>query len=187
MTENDRVVQIHWDGKTVRNITDNRKLEERIAIKVVCDGREQVMGCPVSRKKAADVSDAIYQLIVDWDLAEFVVSLCFDTENVNSGRHTGVAVRLERMLGRSLQFFPCRHHIYELVLKLVYQFFMGETKADTVKLFSDFKAAWDGIDQSQYSAGILDEEVAVALRPQLRSELKGFILDKLNNKVFRYA
>lgn len=90
------------------------------------------------------------------------------------------------MLGKRLQFFPCRHHIYELILRLVYEFFMGATKSDVVLLFQTFKKCWEKIDQKNYRTGISDKEVLTTLTPKFRAELKEFIKDKLKNKVFRY-
>lgn len=40
VTKNQKDVQILWNGKAVRNITGNPKMEESIAIKVDCGGRE---------------------------------------------------------------------------------------------------------------------------------------------------
>lgn len=178
-------MKIHWDGKMVANITD-KKLVERTVVKALCDNKEQIMGCPRSGKNGIDVANVIIKLIQDWELAEFVIALCFDTTYVNSGRTKGAAIRLERFLGRSLMFFPCRHHIYELILRLVYEFNMGETKSDVVKLFGTFKKAWDSIDKKKYRSGISDKEVEKALKPQFRAQMKEFIQSKLDNKIFRY-
>ncbi len=177
-------MKIHWDGKSVENIT-NRKLVERLVIKAVCESQEQILGCPVSGKKAIAVANTVFKAIQEWELEEQVVSLCFDTTNVNAGRVKGAAIILERLLGRSLIYFPCRHHIYELILKLVYEFFMGKSKADIVLLFENFKKAWDSIDQSEYVAGIVDPDVAAAVNPQLRQRIKNFVEDKMKNKIFR--
>lgn len=155
-------------------------------MKAICDDKEQILGCPVSGKKGIDVANSVYKLIHDWELDEFVTSLCFDTTYVNSGRKLGAAIKLERKLGKQLQFFPCRHHIYELHLRLVYEFYMGETKSDVVKLFGTFKKAWETIDKKQYTAGISDKEVSEALNPQLRTQMKDFIKSKMQNKIFRY-
>lgn len=72
----------------VQNMTD-KKLVERVVVKAICDDHERIMGCPVSGKKVIDVANTVFKLIQDWELAEFVVSLCFDTTYVNSGRVKG--------------------------------------------------------------------------------------------------
>lgn len=119
MTDGGRPVKMHWDGKSIQNISGH-KLVERIPVKAVCDGIEQILSCPRSGKQGIHVMETVWKAIQDWELEDFVVSLCFDTTRVNSGRIKGAAVLLEKKLGRALQFLPCRHHIYELILKLLY-------------------------------------------------------------------
>lgn len=83
--------------------------------------------------------------------------------------------------------FPCRHHIYELVLRQVYEFYMGETKSDKVRLFVDFRKSWDGINKENYIPGIDEPEVAKILTPEVRANIKSFITSKMENKIFRYV
>lgn len=155
-------MKIHWDRKTVENITGH-KLIERIVVKALVDDKEQILGCPPSGKKGIDVAETVLKLIEDWELQEYVVSLCFDTTYVNSGRSKGAAIRLETHLDKRIQFFPCRHHIYELVLRVVYEHFMGATKSDTVKRFGDFKKTWENIDKKEYAPGTADIDINAVL------------------------
>lgn len=89
-------MKIHFDGKSVQNIT-NRKLVERLVVKALCEDREQVLCCPVSGKNGIHIADTVMKAIRDWELEELVVSLCFDTTGVNSGRVKGAGVILERL------------------------------------------------------------------------------------------
>lgn len=132
------------------------------------------------------LANLVYELIQEWELTDFVTLLCFDTTYVNSGHINGAGIRLERLLSKKLQFFPWRHHIYELVLRLVFEHFMGATKSDKVKLFSNFKAAWNQMDTKEYSCGTSDEKVAQALKPSFVKNIKDFIRKKLEDKTFRY-
>jgi hypothetical protein len=43
----------------------------------------------------------------------------FDIIASNSGRLIGAWVLLEQKLNRSILFFACRHHIFEIILKAV--------------------------------------------------------------------
>lgn len=60
---------------------------------------------------------------------------------------------------------------------------MGETKADTVPLFGKFKKAWGTIDQTRFVPGTTDPDVAAAIKPINRTQIKEFIEE---NKIFRY-
>lgn len=63
---------------------------------------------------------------------------------------------------------------------------MGYTTADIVIIFDKFKKCWDTIDKETYRAGVTDDEVATALKPYFRGQIKSFIADKLQNKIFRH-
>lgn len=50
----------------------------------------------------------------------------------------------------TLLFLPCRHHIYELVLKSAFDAYMGPTSGSDVLLFKRFKEKWNTIDTTKY-------------------------------------
>ena len=72
-----------------------------------------------------------------------------------SGPENGAATEVERMLGRELLWLSCRHHIYELELKVVFHEIMGASKAPEVQLFKRFQGNWSLINQASYST-VLD-------------------------------
>ena len=74
----------------------------------------------------------------------------FDTTASNSGWRCGAAKLLEGLMGKKLFYHACRHHIYELVIKSVYQQTFGSaTTGPENVLFKEFKSAWSSIDTTQ--------------------------------------
>jgi len=57
--------------------------------------------------------------LVDWYLIQNVQALCSDTTASNTGRINGACVLLDHLLEREILYIPCRHHIYEIILKSV--------------------------------------------------------------------
>lgn len=53
--------------------------------------------------------------------SHFVVPLTCDNANTNTGYQIGTCVLLEEEWHTDLLWLMCRHHIYEIVLKDVYQ------------------------------------------------------------------
>lgn len=54
----------------------------------------------------------------------------------------GAAVFLDQFLNRNLAHFPCRHHIFELILKLVFETKVVVSSGPTVAIFDRFKKHW---------------------------------------------
>lgn len=75
---------------------------------------------------------------------------------MNTGGTNGAAALLEKMLGRNLLYFPCRHHIFELILKEVFliKVLKSTTVGPNIPIFNRFKKFWSSIDQNNYKAGI---------------------------------
>lgn len=168
----------------MKNIT-GLEIVERLPVKAVCEGREQLLGVPITGRTGKEVAATVFKLLVEWELESHVVSCCFDTTNVNSGRLKGAGVNLERELAKSLQFMPCRHHMYELVLKAVYMHHMGGTKKPTVPLFDRFKAEWGSINPKTYVPGIAVPEIAKSLEHS-KNNIKHYILMQLIKDICRF-
>ena len=63
----------------------------------------------------------VFNTLEKWELKNRINALCCDTIASNTGRLNGACVLLEKKLDRDLLYLPCRHHIYELVLKAVFE------------------------------------------------------------------
>ncbi|CAH1104862.1 unnamed protein product [Psylliodes chrysocephalus] len=72
--------------------------------------------------------------------------------------HSGACVILERILEKKFLYFPCRHHVYELVLQKACQTCLSATSGSNVSTFERFRQTWKNIDQSNHITG-LDNEI----------------------------
>jgi len=105
----------------------------------------------------------------------------FDTTSSNTGRMNGACRIFEFLLGRDLLHLACRHHIYETVLRGVFDTVMGPTVGPETPLFKRFRAGWPKIDVTKIEAGILDQQAYEALKDD-RDEIIEFVLSTLQEK-----
>ena len=82
--------------------------------------------------------------MVTWNVAKRIVGLSFDTTSVNTGIHMGACKYLEIFLGRALMWFPCMHHILELVLGSVIQQ-RWKTSGLRDAIYGRFKNEWPNL------------------------------------------
>lgn len=75
---------------------------------------------------------------------------------------------------------PCRHHIYELILREVFEAKFGKSSAPGVLIFDRFKGGWDAIKTKAYTAGIEDDEVAKWIPVAKQIEIRDFCKVQLN-------
>ena len=79
-------------------------------------------------------------------------------------------------------FLACRHHIFELLLKNVFeQTTEIETVGPEVDLFKRFKKSFSSSNLTKYEPGINDEKVLSTLTP-IKSEILSFARDQLKVK-----
>ena len=90
------------------------------------------------------VLDALH----DWNLYDQVKIMCCDTTASNTGRLNGACVLLKQRLGRELLLLACRHHIYELVLKSVFESKIQVTNSPDIPLFKKFRDNCSNIDST---------------------------------------
>lgn len=155
---------LHYDGKTFIN---RYHKEKRLAV-VISDGKEsKILGIPQVNKGNSEChANIIFDIVESWEVSAQIRSLCFDTERVNTGRLTGVCVRLEQKLKRKLLFTPCRRHVLEIVLAAVCANTVElnkSSKAPTIELFEKFakRYAETNFERSRYSGCIEDRFFAV--------------------------
>lgn len=101
-----------------------------------------------------DMADAVFTTICDWNIKDDIVALSFDITNSNSGQYNGAAAILERLFERCLLMLPCRHHMYEIMLRGAYEANFGVTTGPSPSIFDRFESVWNNIDQTQYEPGI---------------------------------
>lgn len=131
-----------------------RKKTEKLAVVVTgTDKVEQIISSSFLQSgTGSTVAETVFKSLQEWTLQHTIVAKCYDTTRVNSGVKNGAAVILEQLLGRMLFDFPCRHHIYELVLQAAYVACFDQATSSpencTFKLFQD---EWDRLDQNSFS------------------------------------
>lgn len=155
---------MHWDGKLLPDLTGKEKTD-RLPIVVSHLNGSQLLGVPeISSGSGINTAGAVHNILEDWNIAENVVAACYDTTAANTGSTNGAVTLLQNLLEHDLLQLPCRHHIYELVLKSAFSCKFGSTSGPTTPLFQRFKNEWKNIDQSEYQPGMSDRPIKEALK-----------------------
>ena len=110
-------VVIHWDGKIIQVMSG--LTEDRVAVVLSSTSgiSGQFLASPAIPKGTGRAqATAVYEICRQWALTigKAIKGMCFDTTACNSGYRSGAAVLLERMIGYSIFYLACRHHIAEL-------------------------------------------------------------------------
>lgn len=128
-------VTIHWDGKMLP-ILMGKEQPERLPVILSCRGMEQLLGVSaISSGTGEDQASAVYELLNERELWDKVQAICSDTTASNTGRFIGACVLLEQKLGRDLLYLPCRHYIYEIILRSAFDVKMSKSLGPNVLLF----------------------------------------------------
>lgn len=133
-------------------------------------------------------SNELIRLIDEFHLRSRIVGLVCDTENVNTGHISGVCVQVESHLESDVLRLMCRHHIYELVLKSVFEETFGTSVGPTIiATFRPLRDKWDEIKWNGFVYEPFDSDFYVnsdALY-QLASEAKKILKTHATNKNVR--
>lgn len=155
---------VHWDGKMFADITGSEK-HDRLAIIITSGETEQILGVPILHSSSGrEQATAVYEALIDWNLHESVIALCCDTTASNLGHLNGAGILLEQMLERDLLYLPCRHHIFEIILRSAFDVKMPSSSGPNVPLFKRFKEFWPKINQSHYKSALEDEHTSSLLQ-----------------------
>lgn len=145
MLNYDGPLVLHWDSKLVEEQNSMSKID-RLAVIVTGAKMEQLLGIPIVKGKAESQSQNIVQLLDDWQITRKIAALCFDTTSTNSGRLTGVCVRLNRILDKDLLLLACRHHVHEIILESIFAECFGKSDGPEILLFKRFRSFWNQVD-----------------------------------------
>lgn len=166
------------------SITGEEKVD-RLPVKITCNNIDQLLGVPITDGTGLSTATFVNILLQEWNISvDMIEACCFDTTSVNTGRLNGAGVLLEKMLDKKLLFLCCRHHIYELVLKAVFEKKVAVTSAPEEPLFVRFKKEWPAIKSKQYHSGIEESDVANSLK-DIIDTTKTFILSQLKKPICR--
>lgn len=140
----------------MQDLTEN-KIVDRIAIVLSQETGVQLLGIPKIENGTGEVmAEAVFTALSNWNATNDIVAMSFDTTSSNSGQWNGAAVLLERKLNKNLLKLACRHHIYEVVLRAVFEEKLGKTTGPVVTMFKNFREQWSKIDQTKFKPGIDD-------------------------------
>lgn len=133
---------VHFDGKILPDLTGKEKVDRQPVIVSNKNG-DQLLGVPsLPNGKGEEICSAVFNTLESWELLDNVQAICCDTTASNTGRINGACTLLQRKIGRELLMLPCRHHIFEILLRGAFDTKMGASAAPIVLLFKRFQAKW---------------------------------------------
>ena len=145
-------ILLHWDGKLLPDISQNKEVVDRIAIIVTGVRVEKLQAVPkIGTGTGKDQAVAFLKILEDWKIKEKVHGLVFDTTSSNTGIHKGASTLIEDGIGHELVHIGCRHHIMEVVLGHVFTSLFGATSGPNFQIFKRFQKHWSLIEQVNYS------------------------------------
>ena len=176
---------VHWDSKLL-SVLSGSNTEDRLAI-IITDGDvEQIIGMPVILKSSGrEQAHAVFEALLDWDMADKVEALCCDTTPSNFGRVNGACNLLEQMLERDLLYLPCRHHIYELILRSAFDKLMPPSSGPDVPLLKRFQQSWSKIDRTKIKSAMEIPLVREIFKKDA-SQILSFVDNVLKTKLPRH-
>lgn len=159
---------------------------ERLPIVVTGRCVEKLLDVPkLENSSGLQQATAVFSALEDWELTDKIQALCCDTTASNTGRLNGACILLEQKLGRELIYFPCRHHIYELVLKGVFEAKLPQiTTNANVPFFKNFKNHWFDFDLTIFESGMKSNRCKNILG-DIKREIISFALNKLEEGQIR--
>jgi len=144
---------VHWDGKLLENLTSKQHVD-RLPVIVTGDGGfSQLLGVPrIASGTGEAQASAVKCVLEEWHLCERVGGLCFDTTASNTGKKAGACALLEQKLQHNVLYFPCRHHIMELITGAAFEKTAGTggSSGPEIKLFKRFRDQWEFIDKESF-------------------------------------
>jgi len=88
------------------------------------DEREQLLEVPIIEGTGQGMTKAVERRI-----EEKVVGMCCDTKASNTGKDDGACRKLKKLSEQKLLNLECKHHMYEIVLRGVFDSLLGPTSS----------------------------------------------------------
>ena len=125
---------IHFDGKHIEGF-------EYQAVTLKNESKEiKLTALKLKDGKAQTIAEGLQDVLEEFNLWGSVVMVVADTTNVNTGKKTGVVVRLQQMFEEKghpkPKFISCQHHVLDHVLRVVMDDELhGSTKSPNIEYF----------------------------------------------------
>ena len=156
---------VHFDSKLLPSI-DNKGAGgnvDRLPVVVPGQDVEELLGVPkFDQSSGLKIAESVVECVKEWHLEDNIVAMCFDTTSVNTGPVRGACQYILQFLEKDLLYFPCQHHIDEIVLKDVFGVLFGPSSGPEYPLFRRFQAKWHSIDGKPIRTGPTDDRVRQA-------------------------
>lgn len=125
-------------------------------------------------------AQAVYQMINEWKLNDYIQLMCFDTTASNTGIKAGACALLLQKLEKPLYSLACRHHVLELTVAKVFDVLMGCSSGPNIKQFERSSASLNHINNSSYEPAMNDDSLAAELQA-VRDDLICFFRQHLQD------
>ena len=156
---------IHFDGKHIDGfeyqavVLKNEAKEIKLSVLKLKDG------------KAQTIAEGLQDVLEEFNLWGSIVMIVADTTSVNTGKKTGVVVRLQQMFEEKghpkPKFISCQHHVLDRVLRVVMDDELhGSTKSPNIEYFfvQDLMSNYDKLKAAS-------SKVKLRLRKQAAGEM----------------
>lgn len=144
---------LHFDTKSFSKL-NKRHLGSKLRIVVILrsETTKVTLGPYIIASHGAEVcANAIIDIITKHHLRERIIGMVCDTEGTNTGQTSGVCLRIEQFVQRSLLYLMCRHHSHDLILKHVGEKLFGDSTAPTFNFESlNLKRSWENLNLEQF-------------------------------------
>lgn len=160
-----------------------RAMVDRIAVLVTYDGSSKLLGVPkIQVSSGQNMAEVVHKLLVDWGISDRVAAMSFDTTSSNTGDKSGACFLLQQRLNSKPVMLACRHHMYEIVLRSIFELKVAPSKAPDVPFFQRFAKAWPDINQTNFQSGLEDESIRMVITNDECEDIKSFCFVKLTEK-----
>ncbi|KZS10355.1 Uncharacterized protein APZ42_025189 [Daphnia magna] len=94
------------------------------------------------------ISTSTIKLSSDWDVLGRLGGQVFDTTASNSGINAGCCALIEKEIFRPILWLACRHHMFELHIRHVWEAVSNKPDHPVEPLLKRFQSEWDLLDKS---------------------------------------
>ena len=140
---------LHWDGKLLPDFIGKIKVD-RLPVLITYDGKEKMLRIPKIESGSERTKPLRCTNCCKIGNLPIKYKLCCDTSSSNMGRFQGACVYLVQILQLDLLYLPCRHHIYEMILRGAFDEKISQSSGPTISIFKNFQKSWPKISNQKF-------------------------------------